>query len=273
MPLAVRDLSDLDPLDAVSRHVGIPLRPLVVPEPEIRAAINRAYEERSGEAEALIESLDRDSVLGELEEVARREDLLETSSRAPVIRLVNLLLFEAVKLRASDVHIQPYEEDLCVRLRIDGILFDVYRLAKGFQEEILSRVKIIGHMNIAGKRLAQDGRATVRVGERLVDLRISSVPASHGERIVIRLLDKSARLYTLEELGMDPETLGRFRELISTEHGLVLVTGPTGSVTPREPAREGPRHATLHIRTTSPVQRSLTASVNFLVTEGARPQS
>jgi general secretion pathway protein E len=158
-----------------------------------------------------------------------REDLLDNASRAPVIKLVNLMLFEAAKSSASDVHIQPYEERLMVRTRVDGVLYDAFALPKHVQEEVVSRVKVMGRMNIAEKRLAQDGRATVQIGDRVVDLRIASLPTSYGERVVIRLLDKSARLYELAEIGMDALTLRRFQELVSVEHGLVLVTGPTGS--------------------------------------------
>ena len=173
--------------------------------------------------------MDRSEVLSQLESLAGREDLLDVSGRAPVIKLVNLILFEAVKGGASDVHIQPYESRLVVRFRIDGILFDAFDVPKPLQEEVVSRIKVIGKMNIAEKRLPQDGRATVQVGDRRIDLRIASLPGSHGERVVLRLLDKSARLYTLPEIGMDREVLVRFREAIRLEHGLVLVTGPTGS--------------------------------------------
>jgi general secretion pathway protein E len=145
-----------------------------------------------------------------------------------VIRLVNSLIFDAVLARASDIHIQPNEVDLKVRFRIDGVLFDQFEIPKASQEEVLSRIKIIGEMNIAEKRLPQDGRASVQVGDRMIDLRIASLPTSFGERIVIRLLDKSARLYTLEELGMPERLLKQFRSKIHLEHGLILVTGPTG---------------------------------------------
>jgi general secretion pathway protein E len=139
------------------------------------------------------------------------------------------MLFEAVKGGASDVHIQPYENRLVVRFRIDGVLFDAFDVPKPTQEEVVSRIKVIGKMNIAEKRLPQDGRATVQVGDRRIDLRIASLPGSHGERVVLRLLDKSARLYTLPEVGMDDRALIDFREIIRMEHGLILVTGPTGS--------------------------------------------
>ena len=229
LPLAITTATDLDVVDIVSRFLRVRLELLCAPRPELERAINAAYEQKTGEAEELIDTFDRDLVLGEVERMTTREDLLETSSRAPVIKLVNLLLFEAIKAFASDVHIQPYEEKQIVRMRIDGVLFDMFTVPKAIQEEVASRVKVLGRMNIAEKRLPQDGRATVKVGERVVDLRISSVPTSHGERIVVRLLDKSAHLYTLEEIGMEAETLTRFRELIRVEHGLILVTGPTGS--------------------------------------------
>jgi general secretion pathway protein E len=127
------------------------------------------------------------------------------------------------------VHVQPYEERLVVRTRIDGVLYDSFTLPKSVQEEVVSRVKVMGRMNIAEKRLAQDGRATVQIGDRVVDLRIASLPTSFGERVVIRLLDKSRRLFDLAEIGMDERTLAGFSELIGVEHGLILVTGPTGS--------------------------------------------
>lgn len=216
-------------LDVIARTLARPVEPVVAGETLILAAINNAYEERTGGAQELIDTLDGTVVLDELARLEGREDLLDTAGRAPVIKLVNLILFEAVKAQASDIHIQPYEERVVVRMRIDGVLFDSFDVPKGLQDEVLTRVKVLGHMNIAEKRLPQDGRATVQVGDRLVDLRIASLPTSHSERIVIRLLDKSARLYTLGELGMPPGTLARFGELITLEHGLILVTGPTGS--------------------------------------------
>jgi general secretion pathway protein E len=216
-------------VDVLRRLLRRDVEPLFAPPEEVQRMVNIAYQQRTGEAQTLLESMDRSEVLSQLESLAGREDLLDVAGRAPVIRLVNLILFEAVKGGASDVHIQPYESRLVVRFRIDGILFDAFDVPKPLQEEVVSRIKVIGKMNIAEKRLPQDGRATVQVGDRRVDLRIASLPGSHGERIVLRLLDKSARLYTLPEIGMDREVLVRFREAIRLEHGLILVTGPTGS--------------------------------------------
>jgi len=229
MPLVLGSVDSWPQVDVVSRHLDRPMAPCFAPRDELHAAINAAYQRRTGQAQNLIESLDGSDVLEEIKQLESRDDLLDVADRAPVIKLVNLILFEAVTGQASDVHIQPYEDRLIVRLRIDGVLFDAFTVPKALQEEVVSRIKVTGRMNIAEKRLPQDGRATVQVGDRLIDLRIASMPTSHGERVVIRLLDKSARLYSLTELGMDPATLGRFRELIHLEHGLMLVTGPTGS--------------------------------------------
>ncbi|MHC4717339.1 MAG: GspE/PulE family protein, partial [Planctomycetota bacterium] len=229
MSLAMCDLAQWPQLQALAKIMGKRIRPVFAPRTEILRTINAAYQQQSGAAERVIEQLDGQEVMAELRQVSGREDLLDVASRAPVIKLVNLMLFEAVKRRASDVHVQPHEDTLVVRLRVDGVLFDVYRPPKSLQQEIISRIKVMGGMNIAERRLAQDGRATVEVGDRVVDLRIATLPTSFGERAVIRLLDKSARLYQLDQLGMPAEVLTPFGGLVRRDHGIILVTGPTGS--------------------------------------------
>jgi len=229
MRVAMANPEDLQTCDVLRRTLGGAIKVVVADEKELGTAINQAYGQQTGAAREFVEMLDRDAVMEEVNELARREDLLDVSSRSPVIKLVNLMLFEAVQQEASDIHVQPYEDELMVRMRIDGVLFDMFSIPKGMQDETVSRVKVMSGMNIAEKRLPQDGRPTVQVGDRGVDLRISTVPASHGERVVIRLLDKSVRLYTLDELGMGERTLKQFTHLIGVEHGLILVTGPTGS--------------------------------------------
>jgi general secretion pathway protein E len=245
LPVAIADEKldgALDALQVVSRFLGKPVQPLVAPARLVAAAINDAYERRTGQAQNLVHSIESSSDSGaadvdaarqhsaEWERLrAARDDLLDVAGRAPTIRLVNLVLFEAVQARASDVHLQPYEDALVVRMRIDGVLHDSLKLPKRLQEELISRIKVMGRMNIAEKRLPQDGRATVQVGDRAIDLRIATLPTSFGERVVVRLLDKSSRLYNLAELGMAPQPLVQFRRLISADHGLILVTGPTGS--------------------------------------------
>ncbi len=237
LAVALSEPSSLEQVDVVGRFLGCAVTPLFAPAEAVAQAIDNAYQARSGQAQAHIDALqigdaDMGRTLDEVRELAGRpgrDDLLDNASRAPVIRLVNLLLFEAVKAGASDVHVQPYEDRLVVRTRIDGVLYDVFTLPKPIQEEVISRLKVMGRMNIAEKRLPQDGRATVQVGRRVVDLRVASLPTSYGERVVVRLLDKSARLYDLTEIGMDGRTLELFTRLIAVEHGLILVTGPTGS--------------------------------------------
>ncbi|MEZ6192082.1 MAG: ATPase, T2SS/T4P/T4SS family [Phycisphaerales bacterium] len=227
--VAASSLRGIDQINTLNRFLGRPIHPVIAPLQQVQAAINAAYQQQQDQAQTFIAQINREDVLTEVSHLTDREDLLDVDSRAPVIKLVNLILFEAVKLRASDVHIQPYEETLVVRLRIDGVLYDSFNVPKHLQDEVLSRLKVMGKMNIAEKRLAQDGRAAVQVGDRIIDLRIASLPTSFGERIVIRLLDKSSELFTLTELGMPDKTLEQFRGLIGYEHGLILVTGPTGS--------------------------------------------
>ena len=229
MDIAITSNTEKDVLDILTRYFGTPMRVTTSSEPVLLTAINKAYESRDGQADNFIEHMDNESADSLIQRFASRQDLLETDGLAPVIQLVNLLLFEAVKAKASDLHIQPYEQEVVVRQRIDGVLFDMKPIPKHLQDEVASRFKVIGGMNIAERRLPQDGRSTVRLGDRVIDLRMSSVPTSCGERIVVRLLDKSAELYSLEDIGMDKYTLERFRDLIGVEHGLILLTGPTGS--------------------------------------------
>ena len=214
-------------IDMVARFLKRSLQPVLAPEHRILSAINSAYQQRSGEAAELVAVFNDDTV-EDLEDFAGHEDLLDLQGSPPIIRLVNSILFEAVKARASDVHVQPLEEAVVVRQRIDGVLFNALELPKNYQDEVISRLKILGRMNIAEKRLPQDGRATVQFGDRLVDLRIASLPTSFGERVVVRFLDRSARLLTLDELGMSPDRLEQFRALIKRDHGILLATGPTG---------------------------------------------
>ena len=229
MPVALADLAQWPHLQILGKILGKRIQPFFAPRGEILRAINAAYQQQAGQAERLIDQLDAGEVMRELDSAAQSEDLLDVASRAPVIKLVSLILLEAVKRRASDVHVQPYEDRLVIRFRTDGILHDVFEPPKALQAEVISRIKVMAGMNIAEHRLAQDGRTTVEVGDRIVDLRISTLPTSFGERAVIRLLDKSIRLYELPELGMPEAAMEAFRKLIHMDHGIILVTGPTGS--------------------------------------------
>ncbi len=216
-------------IDDLSSMVDRIVEPVLAPRAEITALINRVYQAKVDVVDEMLDDLDEDELAGLSKEIEKSTDLLDIANKAPIIKLVNMVLFQALKMRASDVHIQPYEEKLQVRYRIDGVLYDMMTPPKKIQDAVISRIKIMGKMDIAERRLPQDGRATVKLGDSDVDIRISSVPTNHGERIVMRLLDKSARLYDLEELGLEHDDFEVMKRLIDASHGIVLVTGPTGS--------------------------------------------
>jgi general secretion pathway protein E len=227
--VATADPTSFGPIDDLRVLLRRPIRVLVAPSPVVEAAINRAYDQASGSASDLMEGLDEerlDLVASELEEP---RDLLEADDEAPIIRLVNSLLFQAVKDRASDIHIEPFERELLVRFRIDGILYDILSPPKRFQPIIISRVKIMAGLNIAEKRLPQDGRIRIKLAGKDVDIRVSIVPTAFGERVVMRLLDRSSTILQLEELGLLGNKLQTVERLIRQSHGIILVTGPTGS--------------------------------------------
>jgi len=220
---------DANALDNVSKMTGLPVRAAVSTRTAITAVIDVAYEQRSTVIEEVAEELDQQNLDQLVDEVSASDDLLNVVNRPPVIRLVNDILFRALQLRASDIHVHPYETKVQIRYRIDGILYDVLSLNRNVLPLIVSRIKVMAGMDIAERRLPQDGRCSVRLGQREVDLRISTVPTSYGERSVLRLLDKSTGLFTLNELGMWEDDLERFDSLLHHSHGVIFVTGPTGS--------------------------------------------
>jgi general secretion pathway protein E len=227
--IAVADPLDTSVQDSVSMLLGAPVAPEVVPAAIVVDAINAVYDRAADEHEKLMEDLeteDLESVAHELEEPT---DLLDADDEAPIIRLVNSLMFRAVKERASDIHINPEEKDITVRYRIDGVLREVIRPPKRFQASIASRIKIMGGLNIAEKRLPQDGRIRIKIAGKDVDIRLSTVPTAYGERIVMRLLDKSNVILDLAELGFEAWQRKIMDGLVTRSHGIVLVTGPTGS--------------------------------------------
>ena len=218
------------PMDDLASMVQCELEPVLAPRAEITSLINRAYKNKAaGLVDETMEGLREDDILKEAAAIDDSEDLLATANKAPIIRLVNMILFNALKMRASDVHFQPFPDRLQVRYRIDGVLYDMEAPPKKVQDAILSRLKVQAGMDIAERRMPQDGRATVKIGDSDVDIRISAVPTNHGERIVLRLLDKSARLYGLEEIGLESDNLRKVEQYINYQHGIILVTGPTGS--------------------------------------------
>jgi general secretion pathway protein E len=220
---------DVNALDNISKMTGLPVKAAVATRAVITSAIDVAYEQRSTVIEEVAEELDSQNLDRLVDEVSTSDDLLDVVNRPPVIRLVNDILFRALQLRASDIHVHPYESKIQIRYRIDGILYDTLSLNRNVLPLIISRIKVMAGMDIAERRMPQDGRCSVRLGQREVDLRISTVPTSFGERSVLRLLDKSTGLFTLDELGLSKEDLNKFDSLLNRSHGVIFVTGPTGS--------------------------------------------
>jgi general secretion pathway protein E len=220
---------NLSALDDLRLLLGAPLHVVAVPSRVIMSSINQVYERTTDSAEQAISDLSGESLSVLAEEMAEPEDLLDASDEAPMIRLVNSILFQAVQQRASDIHFEPFEREVAIRYRIDGVLYNVLSPPKRLQSALLSRIKIMAGMNIAEKRLPQDGRIGLKMGGREIDIRVSDVPTAHGERLVLRLLDKTSLLLNLEDIGLSTEGLSIINQLMQMAHGIVLVTGPTGS--------------------------------------------
>lgn len=220
---------DIHPQDDVLAMLPLPVRFALAPRSEITELINRAFRHRADGVDDALDDLEDSDIAGLAAEIEESEDLLDVANKAPIIKLVNSVLFQALKLRASDVHFQPYQDRMQVRFRIDGILYDMESIPKVAQDAITSRIKVMGKMDIAERRMPQDGRASIRIGDGEVDVRISVVPTAEGERCVLRLLDKTSRTYDLDHIGLDQDNLKTLIHYINYPHGIILVTGPTGS--------------------------------------------
>lgn len=217
-------------LAELRRVLGVPLRARRIDTDEFNEVVSALYNGANEGAAALADDLAQDIDLSRLlQELPKVEDLLESQDDAPVIRLINALFTQALRNAASDIHIEPYETRSVVRLRVDGTLRDLIEPARALHAALISRIKIMAQLDIAEKRLPQDGRITLRMAGRPVDVRVSTIPTAHGERAVLRLLDKQAGRLDLPRLGMDEITLTRMDRLIREPHGIILVTGPTGS--------------------------------------------
>jgi len=229
--VAISNPLNVTVLDDMRAILKMPVKPVLAQRQVIFDSINKAYDRLTGmEATAGEVFSDEEDLLGisrEIEESTK--DLLDVTDEAPIIRLVNSILSQAVKERVSDIHIEPFERHLSVRFRKDGILREVLRPPKRFQAAITSRIKIMGNLNIAEKRLPQDGRIRRVVAGKEIDVRLSTVPTTFGERLVLRILDRSSTLLDLTELGMADDHLKTMESLITRPHGIILVTGPTGS--------------------------------------------
>ncbi|MAK89883.1 MAG: type II secretion system protein GspE [Oceanospirillaceae bacterium] len=214
----------------IQRYLARPFRFEAVTPEEFERRLGLAYQSDSSETMEMVEGLGDDMDLASLaDSVPETEDLLEQEGDAPIIRLINALLTEAVKENASDIHVETYEKRLVVRFRVDGVLREVVQPKRALSALLISRIKVMAKLDIAEKRIPQDGRIALRIGGREVDVRVSTMPSSFGERVVMRLLDKQAGRLSLSQLGMADRDLRAMRNIISKPHGIILVTGPTGS--------------------------------------------
>lgn len=227
--IAVNNPACIQPMDDLIRILGCHDIKLVLSTKDaILFAINISYDLSRDSAEQLVQDMEENgsSIISEIEE---RADLLDDISDAPIIKLVNHIISQSVKARASDIHIEPYQDSFKVRYRVDGILYDLLSPPKWVQPALISRIKVMAKMNIAEKRLPQDGRLDIKIGHQEIDVRVSTIPTSFGERVVLRLLDKSGSLISLSDLGLESDKLDLLEDLVRSPNGIILVTGPTGS--------------------------------------------
>lgn len=227
--IAIHDPTSFQPMDDLIRILGlIDFQVVLATKDAILNAINISYDLGRDSAEQLVQNLEENgsTIIDEIEDTA---DLLDDTSDAPIIKLVNHVISQSAKARASDIHIEPYQDSFKVRYRVDGILYDLLTPPKWIQPALISRIKVMAKMNIAEKRLPQDGRLDVKIGAQDIDVRVSTIPTSFGERVVMRLLNKTSSLLKLPELGLEPDRLKILENLVKTPHGIILVTGPTGS--------------------------------------------
>jgi general secretion pathway protein E len=225
-----RSDASLEGIAELKRVLQRPLKTTTVNAERFAAELARVYNQASAPVAQISEDLSRDTDLARLlQDIPKAEDLLGSTSDAPVIRMINALLLQALRERASDIHFEPYEARSVVRFRVDGILHDVIEPPRALHAALVSRLKVMASLDIAEKRLPQDGRMALKLGDKSVDVRVSTLPTGPGERVVLRLLDKDAARLDLTALGMSDATLEAIDRLIREPHGIVLVTGPTGS--------------------------------------------
>jgi general secretion pathway protein E len=217
-------------LSEVRRIVDASLEIEIISPDEFEELLQATYESKGNQAKQMVEGLEDDTDLMQVaQDLPEPSDLLEAEDDAPIIRLINAILTSAIKENASDIHIEPFENRLVVRFRIDGVMQEVLQSRRAVAPLVVSRIKVMSKLDIAEKRLPQDGRISLRIAGRAVDVRVSTMPSSHGERVVMRLLDKQAGRISLDGLGMDPAMQTTIDRLIHRPHGIILVTGPTGS--------------------------------------------
>lgn len=226
--IAINNPESLQAVDDLASLLGLTgYRLVLAPKNEILSTINNFYDKKSDNAQKIVADMeDDDSIINEIKQTS---DLLDDTSDAPIIKLVNHIISQSVKAKASDIHIEPGLNSLKVRYRIDGILYELIEPPKWTQSSLITRIKVMANMDIAEKRLPQDSRIEVRIGNKDIDIRISTIPTTLGERVVMRLLDKSSSLLTLSEFGISSENIELIRNLSRLPNGIILMTGPTGS--------------------------------------------
>jgi type IV pilus assembly protein PilB len=229
LTVVMADPSNIFAIDDIKFKTGLRVEPVVAAESAIRNAINRYYDNAGMVDELLKKTVEDVDQVEEGDEQINTAELAQATEDAPVVKLVNLVLTDAIKKGASDIHIEPYEKTFRVRFRIDGVLYDVMQPPMKLRAAITSRVKIMAALDIAERRLPQDGRIKIKVGQREMDFRVSTLPTLFGEKVVLRLLDKSNLQLDMTKLGFEPQSLKDFEEAIEMPYGMILVTGPTGS--------------------------------------------
>ncbi len=253
--VAVHDPVNLIPLDDLRLLLGAPVKPVLCRSSAIQTVLDTYFDRQGETASDMIETItmsQKDAEGRTGGEVSDR-DLLDLANEAPIIKLINLMISGAIKERASDIHVEPFERHVLARYRIDGVLYEKFHVPKSQQAAVVSRIKIMADLNIAEQRLPQDGRIKIRLSGKEIDIRVSIVPVQHGERVVMRILEKGSFLLGLEELGMARDDYQRTDRLLRTSHGILLVTGPTGSG----------KSTTLY----SALQRVLSPDINVITVE------
>ncbi|MCA8912652.1 MAG: Flp pilus assembly complex ATPase component TadA [Planctomycetes bacterium] len=220
---------DLYPMDELAGLLRKPIEPVLAPRVEINELINKNFAQKTEVSDEVESELERAGMLESDVEFDEKTDILNIATAAPIIKLVNTIFSQSLRMRASDIHIQPSEHKLQVRYRVDGVLYDVMTPSKKLQDAIVARIKVMGRMDIAERRLPQDGRASVKMGDAEIDLRISTVPTNFGERVVIRLLEKNNKQFHLADIGFMPDNEEMFSTYLGYSNGIILLTGPTGS--------------------------------------------
>jgi len=224
------DDCDINAIAHIQSKYKLPVETEQIDFSEFNKKLSESYSDKTQSSESLAENIHEDVDLDSLVlDLPKTEDLLDDSTDSPVIRLINAILSEAIKDGASDIHIEPYEENLIIRFRTDGLLKEKIRPSSRIAPLLNARIKIMSNLDIAERRIPQDGRMSLKLGERWVDIRVSTLPSSYGERIVLRLLDKADSSLDLKELGMTDSLLGNYKNELKNNSGIILVTGPTGS--------------------------------------------